>query len=432
MPNPEGHATLIRKVLEQGQIDPRTITYVEAHGTGTALGDPIEIAGLVKAFGCQNGNKHSCAIGSVKSNIGHLEAAAGMAALAKVLLQMQHRQLAPSLHANRLNPNIDFKNSPFHVQTELSPWKQVELTLNGSKRLYPRRAGISSFGAGGSNAHLVIEEYRAECPAASHEDTPCILVLSARNPERLKQYAADLKDYLRKTSKELNLADVAYTLQTGREAMETRLALVAGNKKEACKLLENYLDDSMSENIYYAQADNRMVADLLGRDEDSREIIDRWVAKGKLENLARLWVAGVEIEWQRLYQGISRQRVSLPTYPFEPERYWIKTDLPVETIKPAITSNIQPTGKVTLKKAAEAAFDFAKPEKKLSPPKTILKMPITVQRDSVSHQKDPVPSQRDSASICQQLKEIVGQVLYIQADKIDVNAKFSDLGLIRF
>src|SRR5215510_11721137 len=146
----------------KANIDPRALSYIEPHGTGTSLGDPIEIAGLLKAFEGATDEKQFCPIGSVKSNIGHLESAAGIAALTKALLQIRHEQLVPSLHADPLNPNIDFGATPFYVQTKLAEWKRSAAR--------PRRVGVSSFGAGGANAHLILEECAdaREPESASH------------------------------------------------------------------------------------------------------------------------------------------------------------------------------------------------------------------------------------------------------------------------
>src|SRR5947207_3335967 len=182
VPNPNAQAELILDALRKANIDPKTLSYVETHGTGTSLGDPIEITGLLKAFEGSTEEKQFCPIGSVKSNIGHLESAAGIAAVTKALLQIKHRQLVPSLHAQPLNPNINFEDSPFYVQTELTEWKQPAL--------HPRRAGVSSFGAGGSNAHLILEEYGdvRERESASHATSPEVIVISARDQKALCRY----------------------------------------------------------------------------------------------------------------------------------------------------------------------------------------------------------------------------------------------------
>ncbi|WP_315823391.1 type I polyketide synthase [Paraflavitalea speifideaquila] len=159
VPNPVAQGDLIRQALDKAQVNARMISYVEAHGTGTMLGDPIEIAGLTQAFSTDTSDTQYCAIGSAKSNIGHLEAAAGIAGITKIILQMKHGQLAPSLHAASLNPNIQFDRSPFVVQQSLSAWQRPVTTINGTRKEWPRMAGISSFGAGGSNAHMILEEF---------------------------------------------------------------------------------------------------------------------------------------------------------------------------------------------------------------------------------------------------------------------------------
>ena len=162
-PNPKAQAELIRAAHRRAGIDPRTVSYIETHGTGTALGDPIEINGLKSAFGESleaNGNVPAgqayCGLGTVKSNIGHLELASGVAGLIKVLLQLQHKTLVKSLHCEELNPYIQLENSPFYIVRETQPWRPLQ---DAQGRDLPRRAGVSSFGVGGVNAHVVIEEY---------------------------------------------------------------------------------------------------------------------------------------------------------------------------------------------------------------------------------------------------------------------------------
>ncbi len=228
VPNPAAQAAIISKTLHQADLDPRTISYIEAHGTGTALGDPIEVDGLTRAFaeavrrrtgGGSTIPVQWCALGSVKSNIGHLEAAAGIAGLIKVLLQIQHGKLTASLHSQPGNPDIDFSKTPFRVQSELGEW--VRPVVDGE--VAPRRAGISSFGAGGSNAHLIVEEYKGR--PTTHDRTrtsaaPVIVVLSARSDSQLRTMAARLRDYLSFENPELSEAidSIAYTLQAGRDS----------------------------------------------------------------------------------------------------------------------------------------------------------------------------------------------------------------------
>ncbi len=212
-PNAEGQAGAIRMALDNARIDPSTISYVEAHGTATPLGDPIEIEGLKMAFGDQY-EKQSCAIGSIKSNMGHLTAAAGVAGFIKTTLALHYRQLPPSLGFTTPNPVIDFANSPFFVNTALTEWPSNPLHDG------PRRAGVSSFGVGGTNVHVVLEEYVSAQPALTPEPVGSsrpmqLITWSAKSAASLDAYADRLTEYLHQNPS-INLADVAFTLQTTR------------------------------------------------------------------------------------------------------------------------------------------------------------------------------------------------------------------------
>jgi acyl transferase domain-containing protein/acyl carrier protein/SAM-dependent methyltransferase len=330
VPNPNAQAEVIGQALQEAGIDPRIMSYVEAHGTGTSLGDPIEIAGLVKAFQKFTQDRQFCAIGSAKSNIGHCESAAGIAGITKILLQMKNGQIVPSLHSEELNPNIDFPNTPFIVQQELTEWERPVLTIDGETREYPRIAGISSFGAGGSNAHVVIEEYisgvqghPALMKVTSHN--PAIIILSAKNEERLKERAQQLLTAIKTQQfKDDNLADLAYTLQVGREAMEERLALVVSSLQELEETLGSFLEGREGiEDLYRGkdQRDNQLA--ILAADEEMRETIQKWIDRKKYGKLLDFWVKGMVFDWNRLYKDNKPRRISLPTYPFARERCWI-------------------------------------------------------------------------------------------------------------
>lgn len=197
VPSPTAQGAVISDCLEKININPNTISYVEAHGTGTALGDPIEIEGLCNAYCNKTKESQFCSIGSVKSNIGHTEAASGIIGLQKLALQLIHKQLVPSLHSEELNHFIDFSQTPFHVQHKLEEWKPI--TVEGN--LIPRRAGISAFGATGSNAHMILEEYCESDIITSHfnqEETRNIIVISAKSEEQLYIYVNNIKDYLKR------------------------------------------------------------------------------------------------------------------------------------------------------------------------------------------------------------------------------------------
>ncbi|MEK3951688.1 SDR family NAD(P)-dependent oxidoreductase [Paenibacillus sp. FSL H7-0703] len=330
VPNPHAQASVIGRAFKKAGINPRTISYIEAHGTGTSLGDPIEIAGLQKVFQEYTEDKQFCAIGSAKSNIGHCESAAGIAGVTKVLLQLKYGQIVPSLHSKTLNPNINFSDSPFIVQQELGEWKRPVVTMNGKTVEYPRIAGISSFGAGGSNAHVLIEEYIPEeqetRQAATSLQNPVMIVLSARNKERLDEQVHRLLAELKEPEySQTSLEDIAFTLQVGREAMEERLAVIVKSTRELTEKLESFLAGNEDiDGLYLGQAKkNKDILAVLEADEDMAKMVDSWISKGKYTKLAELWVKGLLFDWTRLYENTSPRRISLPTYPFAKESYWI-------------------------------------------------------------------------------------------------------------
>ncbi|WP_160395836.1 SDR family NAD(P)-dependent oxidoreductase [Paenibacillus sp. MMS18-CY102] len=327
VPNPGAQSAVIERALRHSGIDPRTISYLEAHGTGTSLGDPIEIAGLSKAFRQWTDETGFCSIGSVKSNIGHCESAAGIAGLIKVLLQLKHGELVPSLHAEKLNPNIDFGATPFVVQREGTSWERPIVERNGVSREVPRRAGISAFGAGGSNAHLVVEEYAADQQAVAQSPTgPAVVLLSAKNDERLQERASRLLATIRRGAiSPSQLHDVAYTLQIGREPMESRLALLVTTMAELeAKLASIEAGEPYVADVYRGQLDQNN--GLLADDEDMRVTIEAWITKRKFAKVMELWTRGLQVDWSKLYSGGAvPRRISLPGYPFAQERCWAPT-----------------------------------------------------------------------------------------------------------
>ncbi len=234
-PGVEGQAAVVSEALAVAGVSPDRVSYVEAHGSGTALGDPLEIAALNRAF---RGHGASCAIGSVKTNIGHLDAAAGMAGLIKTVLCLQHRRLVPSLHFREPNPEADFAGGPFEVCDESAPWE------SGPR---PRVAGVSSFGMGGTNAHVVLQEWKGEGKGEGEGEGKGkgkgegegenLLVLSARTAEALETAACRLAEHLRREP-DLTLDDVAFTLQTGREHMAHRMVVAATDLDQAAAALE--------------------------------------------------------------------------------------------------------------------------------------------------------------------------------------------------
>lgn len=228
-PSVDGQAKAVAEALAISGIDPETITYIEAHGTGTPVGDPIEIAALTQAFRAKTRKSGYCALGSVKSNIGHLDTAAGAAGLIKTVLALKHEQIPPSLYFERPNPACDFENSPFFVNTALREWTSAGM---------PRRAGVSALGAGGTNAHIILEEAPKPAPSDEPSRPQQVLVLSAKTPAALDAATANLARFLR-DNPETPLADVAFTLQVGRQSFAHRRAIAAMGADEAIELLES-------------------------------------------------------------------------------------------------------------------------------------------------------------------------------------------------
>ena len=323
-PNPNSQANLISRTLEKAHIHPETIGYVEGHGTGTQLGDSIEIAALTQAFRKQTTKTEFCSIGSVKANIGHSESAVGIAGLAKVILQMKHQQLVPSIHSDEVNPDIEFRESPFYLQHGRSEWV--------SSPAHPRRALINSFGAGGVNACLLVEEYiSASVPQDAQAASSCVFIVSAKNEERLRDYVNRLLVYLR-SEQDVDLANLCYTLQVGREAMEERLALVVSSVDELTDRLGEWSNRRSSADIYRGSLGSRR-----GSTWSSR-VAQTAMGEQSLIELASMWTAGEDVDWERLYLGTKPRRINLPTYPFARERYWITDSL---TPKGRTLSNAQ-------------------------------------------------------------------------------------------
>ncbi|WP_415943141.1 amino acid adenylation domain-containing protein [Streptomyces sp. 067-1] len=306
VPNPKAQGELVRTALERGGLAPADLDYLEAHGTGTALGDPVEITGMLRAFGEEPPER--LPIGSVKSNIGHAESAAGIAAITKVLLQMRHGELVPSLHADRLNPNIDFTATPFEVQRERAPWPRRVLADGGVR---PRTAGVSSFGAGGTNAHIILQEYVGDAAAADAPAGPQLAVLSARDAGRLTAQARRLADHLRAgDDTAATPAQVAWTLQTGREAMAHRLAVLFHDLPELCARLDEFAAGGTPDGSWTGVVDPRRPAagEPLPADPAA---------------YGTAWTGGQQVDWPALHPGGRPARVALPGYPFDGDRVWL-------------------------------------------------------------------------------------------------------------
>jgi amino acid adenylation domain-containing protein len=291
-PSVEGQSEVIREALQNAQVEPETIGYVEAHGTGTTLGDPIEVEALALAY--ETGKKGFAGIGSVKTNIGHLDAAAGVAGFIKTVQAVYHKQIPPTINFETPNRNIDFLESPFYVSTELRDWNRGDT---------PRRAGVSSLGLGGTNVHMILEEAPGEGERRPEAAGKRLMVLSARTKEALERQKENLAEYLR-THPQARLADVAFTLQVGRRAFKHRWIGQCETVEEAVSLLST----GGAGEYGTVSEEPEHPAGTIG---DIFEAGDRWLS-------------GAGIDWREFYRDSGRRRLPLPTYPFERKRYWIE------------------------------------------------------------------------------------------------------------
>lgn len=368
-PSADSQKNLEINCYEDFNINPSEISYVECHGTGTKLGDPIEIDALAGAFNKFTNQKQFCAIGSVKTNIGHALSAAGVASVIKVLMGMKYQQLAPSLHFKQPNEHINFNDSPFYVNTDVKNWDGV----NG-KRL----AAISSFGFSGTNAHLVIEDYPVKTEASVNEP-PVIIPVSAKSERQLKTSVKDLKNYLQR--KEYHLDQISYTLQTGRKAHEYRVAFIAWDANSLIKLLEEYLAGNTSDQVYINEGK------LTSRSANTSK---------NLTEIASNWVIGQSVEWKKLYNA-TPTKVSLPTYPFEKVRCWIERK--VEQVSKLIVSNT--ITRTETKEESKVVLD------------TQVESPSSIQINEIKSF----------------LRKELADILYIEESKITDQKEFSSIGL---
>ncbi|MGI4861280.1 MAG: SDR family NAD(P)-dependent oxidoreductase [Janthinobacterium lividum] len=315
VPTPMMQAKAVESALRDAQIDARTISYVEGHGSGTKLGDPIEIKALTQAYRGYTADRQFCPIGSVKSNIAHLLAAAGVAGLTKVLLQLKHATLIPSLHSDELNPAIPFADSPFYVQRELTEWHRPAIVdASGVAIPHPRRAGVTSIGAGGMNSHMIIEEYAAPEPAHwSH--APRLAVLSAMTRPLLRAWMQRLLMHFSEHPG-LDLARVAYTLQVGRNVQPCRFAVVVSSIEELLAAIAEFLQDRIVDAAVFTE--NILVVDQNG----DPAAVTRDLAEANLPQLARHWVEGARIDWRAVWPAQPPHKLALPTCPFEKVRCW--------------------------------------------------------------------------------------------------------------
>jgi acyl transferase domain-containing protein/acyl carrier protein len=323
VPNPGAQADLLERVFRQAGVGPRDISYIEAHGTGTPMGDPIEINGIKRAFERLSDSdiavieKPWCAVGSIKSNMGHLEGAAGIAGVFKVLLSLHHRTIPQTLHVSELNPQIDLRGSPLFIATRPAFW-----AVEDGQRV----AGVSSFGFGGANAHVVLGDHARTRAKSDAAQAPRLIIMSADSAEALRAYAHRMLHFLssptsRYAATNYALEDIACTLQEGREQLPARWGAIVTGVDEFRARLSAWLGDSTD------RGEQTHASQRAGDVAEMQYM--RWQEAGNNEALLACWLDGAVVPWRELRQrarpGVIGRRVPLPPPSWVRQRYWVPT-----------------------------------------------------------------------------------------------------------
>lgn len=339
-PNAKAQESVILKAWDAARINPETIQYIETHGTGTILGDPIEIRGITNAFRKFTDKKQFCAIGSVKTEIGHTVGASGMASVLKVILMLKHKKLVASLNFNRPNKYINFIESPVYVNDQLCDWKRGQEA---------RRAGISAFGFSGTNCHMILEE----APHENDKDDIMrvkvnVFTISAKNEESLRKYVCKYYEFLSEHSAS-KLSDICFTANTGRGHYNYRLLIICESLTQLIEKLGSIvsagLTDNQEDGIYYgvyqvvsSQAVTQ-VHDITEEQknqlsEAANKKIEEYLLKSDrevLREICQTYISGADLNWDVLYRSQNHYKVHLPTYPYHEIRCWADTEDKITT-----------------------------------------------------------------------------------------------------
>lgn len=344
-PNVLAQAEVIERAWQDAKIDPRTISYIETHGTATKMGDPIEIEGIEKAFSRYTDRKQFCAVSSIKSYLGHLDNAAGMAGLLQTVLALKHKQIPPVFNFHRPNCHISFVNSPVYVNSTLKKWDVSD---------GPRRCGVSSYGFSGTNCHVVLEEAPAcERTNVTQEEKLRILTISAKTKGAFGKLIKNYQKFLQE-NETIHLDDLCYTANTGRGHYEFRLAILFNSRKELLEGIDAaqnaFTQDGKIENSKVYTGEHN-IGQMVKKQHDSRTITEEEsmvlgqeaeelltsgthmedADLGKYQEAARLYVKGAVINWTPLYKNETFRHIPLPAYPYEEQSLWVK--LPQEENK---------------------------------------------------------------------------------------------------
>ncbi|TKI55078.1 amino acid adenylation domain-containing protein [Brevibacillus antibioticus] len=325
---------------DAGIDDPDTITYIEAHGTGTPLGDPIELNGIEGAFRRFSNKKQFCAIGSVKSNVGHLDHNAGLAGLVKAVLALKNKQLPPSLHIRRPNRKFRFEDAAVYLNDKLTDWVSPDS---------PRRCGVSSFGLSGTNCHVVLEESPDTAVRTTDVNVskPMVFTLSAKNHDSLLAYVQSYKETL-EGKPELRIDDICYTAAVMRDHYNCRVALVLTDRQDFIRkidwLIQFGMKTDQDRGIYVSEGTTSDIKNQWNLEAQS--LIRKATTTdpdyfSTLHELCKMYIRNVDIDWEPLYQNVQPSKVSLPTYPFQKKTCWVDARVP-EVNSAEVTNLIHP------------------------------------------------------------------------------------------
>lgn len=332
-PNSESQEKLLLKAWKQAQINPLDLSYIEAHGTGTKLGDPIEVSGLKRAFKKFTDKKQFCAIGSVKTNIGHLDNAAGISGLVKVVLSMENNQIPPILHFSSPNKEIDFNDSPFTVATKNQSWKKINNKA--------RNAGVSSFGLSGTNCHVVLQDYTKKETVEEKQLTTYVLPISANSDLALRNLLKSYKTKLEE-KKIVNALSLVATASIGRLHLKHRIVLCFSSLVDLQNKLNLILDDTIpfentknlfsgKHQIIFRKKKNQKATEFT---ENQLSVLSKGInaeISGKsihdisdFEGIVKGYCKGASIDWKTLYKDTDYTKIQLPSYPFDAHRCWVE------------------------------------------------------------------------------------------------------------
>jgi polyketide synthase PksN len=349
-PSVTAQEAVITGAWKDANINPETISYIETHGTGTSLGDPIEISGINRAFRKYTDRKQFCAVGSVKTNIGHLDNVSGLASLVKAVLALKNKQIPASINFKCPNRKINFETSAVYVNHQLSDWDTGEM---------PRRCGVSSFGLSGTNCHVILEEAPELIKPDKKRNIPYIFTLSSCREDGLVQTAGELADYL-KAHGNMDIGDICYTENTGRGHYSCRAAVITVNCEQLIEALETIAARGLKKitraDVYYGEhhiisedkkqpEENEIYGPTKKEyDREAEAAVLRLVREGNppskdfLEKICELYVKGADISWSGLYHNGDYYKLSLPAYHFEKKRCWLEIEK-AYTGRNAVNSN---------------------------------------------------------------------------------------------